>query len=90
MAQRIVAVSDIVSALTGTRSYKEAYDKERTLSILQRMKCEGLICPYTVDVLTESFDVIMEEVKRQCRPILDIYTGMKTEYNDIIEVCRNL
>lgn len=90
LAQRIVAVSDIVSALTGTRSYKEAYDKERTLSILQRMKCEGLICPYTVDVLTESFDVIMEEVKRQCRPILDIYTGMKTEYNDIIEVCRNL
>ena len=90
LAQRIVAVSDIVSALTGTRSYKEAYDKDRTLSILRQMKCEGLICPYTVDVLTESFDVIMDEVRRQCRPILDIYTGMKTEYNDIIESCRNL
>ena len=34
---RIVAISDILSALIGSRSYKESFPKEKTISILKNM-----------------------------------------------------
>lgn len=33
VGERLVAVADIVSALSGTRSYKEAYSKDRVIRI---------------------------------------------------------
>ena len=34
LEERIVAVADIVSALAGTRSYKEAFSRERIVGII--------------------------------------------------------
>ncbi|MFR5585567.1 MAG: hypothetical protein ACLTLQ_18670 [[Clostridium] scindens] len=51
MGERIVAVADIVSALTGTRSYKDAYPKERVLSIVSEQKDLGKIDCNIVDIL---------------------------------------
>ena len=35
--ERVCAISDIVSALVRRRSYKEAFDKEKTKRVLQEM-----------------------------------------------------
>lgn len=83
MAQRVVAVADIVSALCGTRSYKEAYPKEKTLAIVQKMKADGLIDPDVVDCLTDRFDAIMEVVRRQTAPVLQAYRQVQREYQQL-------
>ena len=41
MPDRIIAVADIVSALVGTRSYKEAYPKEKVLMLLDEQQAAG-------------------------------------------------
>lgn len=57
--QRIVAVADIVSALSSRRSYKEPFPKERTVSILESMskaQLDPVICSYVND----KYDEIMK------------------------------
>ena len=83
MGERIVAVADIVSALAGTRSYKEAFPKERILSIIETMKADGLIDRDAVDKIASDFDEIMEETAGRCQPILDMYHGIQAEYLQI-------
>ena len=79
-----MAVSDIVSALLGTRSYKEAFSKNRTLSIIEEQAREGKIDKSVVEVLRENFDVVLEEVEESCRPILDTYYGLRKEYQYLL------
>lgn len=58
MEEQVVAIADIVSALLGTRSYKEAYSKDKTLSILQEQAETGKINREIVSILEEHFDEI--------------------------------
>ena len=85
MEEQVVAVADIVSALLGTRSYKEAYSKERTLSILKEQSEAGKINPGIVTVLEENFDAILAEVTDNCAPILKTYYGLHAEYKNLLE-----
>lgn len=78
--ERIVAIADIVSALAGTRSYKDAFPRERICSIILQMKKDGLIDPDIVDVMVQNYDTIMEITQVKCQPILDIYTRIHEEY----------
>lgn len=82
--ERIVAVSDIVSALLGTRSYKEAFSKEKTLSILEEQVAERKIDSDVVAALKANFDTVLEEVEDSCRPILDTYYGLRKEYQYLL------
>ena len=84
-AQRIVAVADIVSALSGTRSYKEAFPREKTVGIVGRMAGEGLIDSRIVSVLVEHYDEIMEQVRESSRPVLETYRRMQEEYCRLME-----
>lgn len=83
LGERIVAIADIVSALSGTRSYKTAFPKERIISIIQAMKENGGIDPNVVDAMILHFDDIMEQNRIQCQPILDIYDGIQIEYEQL-------
>lgn len=85
IGERIVALADIVSALAGTRSYKEAYDKERIVSIVVQMKADGLLDPGLVDCMVAHYDEIMEKTSVRCRPVIEIYEGLQADYN---ELCR--
>lgn len=85
LSERIVAVADIVSALCGTRSYKEAFPKEKTLGILSAQARDGLLDAQVVAVVTRHFDSIMDEVRRECAPLLTIYSRMHSEYADIMQ-----
>ena len=80
MPQRIVAVADIISALTGTRSYKDAFSKEKTVSILKDMADNGLIDSIIVSMFVENYDTIMGAVRRRSQPILDKYHEMQRQY----------
>ena len=89
-AQRIMAVADIVSALTGTRSYKKSFDKERVCSILTQMKDSGKICPHATGVMLAEFDPIMQEVNRACAPTLDSYHSIQDEFKALYNQYGNL
>lgn len=82
--ERIVAVADIVSALLGTRSYKEAYSTEKVISIITQQAGQGLIDKAVVDTIVTHFDTILDEVKSLCSPILKIYNGLNSEYERLI------
>lgn len=80
LEEQIVAVADIVSALLGKRSYKEAYSKDKTLSIIQNMADAGKINSDVVLALRENFDKMIVEVEDNCVPILNNYYGIQSEY----------
>ena len=90
LAQRIVAVADIVSALSGTRSYKQAYGKERICAILTEQKARGLICPRVVDAMLGDYDEIMGEVRLACAPVLAVYGAMQDRFLELERQCAVL
>ena len=83
VGERLVAVADIVSALTGTRSYKEAYSKERVVRILEDMKQKGLIDGEIVDVFVENYDLIMSHTQKQCLPLIEKYQAIQEEFRQM-------
>ena len=82
--ERIVAVADIVSALAGTRSYKEAYGRKRVVSIVGDMASRGLIDRTVTSVLIGEYDAILEEVRYVCAPIMSAYERIQEEYGTLI------
>lgn len=90
MEEQVVAIADIVSALLGTRSYKEAYSKDKTLSILQEQAETGKINREIVSILEEHIDEILAEVATNCSPILHTYYGLQQEYEGLLEKHRGV
>lgn len=84
VCERIVAVADIVSALCGTRSYKEAFPKERVLNIIGQMAEAGQIDSEIVDLIKSKFDWIMERVREVSAPLLELYHQIGEEYADLL------
>ena len=84
MPDRIIAVADIVSALAGTRSYKEAYAGERVVSIVGGMASDGLIDRRAASTLIGDYDAIMREVDLVCAPIMSAYERIQEEYGTLI------
>lgn len=85
LSERIVAVADIVSALVGTRSYKEAYPKDRVLSILAEQSEGGLIDSEVVQVVTRDYDDIMRSVGCVCAPVRAVHQRVQDEYLWLLE-----
>lgn len=82
--QRIVAVADIVSALTGTRSYKEAFSKEKTVRAITSMASKGMLDGKIVRLLVDCYDTMMESVQKIAMPILKKYQEMQEEYQELV------
>ncbi|MEG2932382.1 MAG: HD domain-containing protein [Gordonibacter sp.] len=80
LPERIIAVADIVSALVGTRSYKEAYPKEKVLAILGEQRDRGLIDASVVGEVVCSFDDIMDKVAQVSEPVSAAYERVQEEY----------
>lgn len=84
VGERIVAVADIVSALTGTRSYKDAYPKERVLSIVSEQKDLGKIDSKIVDILIKDYDEIMASTRLVCQPVLVKYENIQKDFQKLL------
>lgn len=80
----ICAVSDIVSALIGQRSYKDAFDKEKTLTILENMKINGTLLAGPVDTVIQNFDKIIEEVEISGQEVIRAYESIIDDYKYLL------
>lgn len=83
--QRIVAVADIVSALSGTRSYKGSFSKQKTCTVLKDMAQHGLIDSDIVKTIIENYDSIMSTVQEKAEPILTSYQKIQKDYQVLLQ-----
>ena len=79
-----MAVSDIISALNGQRSYKAAYGKKKTLAILAQMRDAGQLDPAVTDAAAECYEELMDTVAAADAPVLDQYRRIWQEYDELI------
>lgn len=85
LAQQIVAVADILSALYGKRSYKEAFSKEKILSILSGDADNGKINRNVVTSLERNYDRIIKEFEKEKENTIGLYLKIKEQYEVISE-----
>lgn len=85
LEMRIVAVSDIVSALMGARSYKEEFNKEKIIKILKNMVEYNKIDSEIVSLFIDNYEYIVEEAQKQCSDLMDIYINLNNEYKNILK-----
>lgn len=80
LPQRIVAVADIVSALSEERSYKAAFPLEEVLNILEGMCERGKLCPQVIGVLRDHRERIYAEARRAGDETHAIYDRIHREF----------
>jgi HD-GYP domain-containing protein (c-di-GMP phosphodiesterase class II) len=82
LEEQIIAIADIISALAGTRSYKEGYSKEKTIAILQDMTHQGKINARVVRVAVSDYDEMMEKIEKECQAVQAKYEAVHAEYQE--------
>lgn len=80
LAEKIVAVADIFSALTGKRSYKDSMPKEKVVSIMQQMAQNHQISQEVVDILIHNYETIENQVEQDCSTVIHNYELIKERY----------
>lgn len=88
LEERICAISDIVSALVRRRSYKEAYDKEKTKRVLQEMADQGKIGRRGVKAVIDHYDNFMETIGHTGEKIMETYASIRTDYQEMLAVAK--
>lgn len=83
--QQIVAVADILSALYGKRSYKEAFDSEKIKGILKSDADNHKISEEAVNCLMENYDLVIGNYEKEKEAILGLYFNIKNQYNIIMK-----
>lgn len=83
--QQIVAVADILSALYGKRSYKDAFPKEKIQSIIQGDADNGKISKTAVESLMNHYDQIIAEFEKEKENTIGLYLKIKEQYAEMIE-----
>ena len=83
MEAKILAVSDILSALMQRRAYKEKFSKEKTLDILQAMAEKNEIDKNIVKVVVENYDYLADVCENVKRETNLKYRDMIRRYNEI-------
>jgi len=86
---RILIVADIFSALCGSRSYKEAYPKEKIIGILDDMYTKELIDPAITQLAISHIDDILKTVAEESGPVIKAYEEMNEEYERIRDRLRH-
>jgi HD-GYP domain len=82
---RIVAIGDIISALFGARSYKEAFDKEKIVKILETMIKSNKIDSEIGFLFINNYDFIMKEALEESNELMEIYMNLNIEYKILLE-----
>ena len=85
LPQQIIAVADILSALYGKRSYKEAFSKEKILDIMNSDADHGKINRNVVTSLEKNYDNIIAEFEKEKENTIGLYLKIKEQYAIMIE-----
>lgn len=88
LPQCIVAVSDIVSALSEERSYKQAFPLHKVMNILRKLCDEGKVCPYVIRMLEEHCDDIYHAVLEEGLHTAEVFEQIYAEYYDLTQPKR--
>lgn len=81
--ERLMAVTDIFSALTGTRSYKDPFPMSKVVGILKEMVLAGQLDADIVSVFIDNYDWILGEVGREMIPFAEAYKQLMQEYDEL-------
>lgn len=81
--ERIVAISDIFSALISKRSYKDKFDKEKTLKIMGDLIEDGSIDGDIVKHVFDNYEEIIEKITDTSEKLKGVYSSIKTEFDRI-------
>lgn len=90
LPERIMAVADILSALTGERSYKTAYDPQKTISILAKMRDGGLLDESVCNMAIKQYAPLMETVQQNSLPLVETYETVARAYPAARQKLREL
>mgnify|MGYP003300450499 CR=1 FL=1 len=83
LPQRIVAVADIISALYGRRSYKEAFEIDTIRNILLK-DCEShKLCPIVVGVAVRNMKTLIRNFEKKKVETMGKYVLIKQQYEEI-------
>lgn len=82
LIQRILTVADITSALSDSRSYKNKYSKEQTISIIKEMTKNGELDETISNLLCDNFDSIQKELP-------SLQSILKVDYSTVIQQYNN-
>lgn len=85
LPQQIIAVADILSALYGKRSYKEAFSKEKILDIMNSDADKGKINRNVVTTLEKNYDNIIQAFEKEKESTIGLYLKIKEQYAVMIE-----
>ena len=85
LAQQIIAVADILSALHGKRSYKDAFSKEKILDIMNGDANNGKTNRNVVTSLERNYDKIIAEFEKEKENTIGLYLKIKEQYAVISE-----
>lgn len=83
--QRLMAVADVLSALCMNRSYKRAFSKEKTLTILWDMADRGELDRDIVSLAAKEFDRIISIVTKRCSAIETMYHEMQDQFGSLMK-----
>lgn len=81
---RIVAISDIVSALIGIRSYKNEFDKDKVIEILKNMINLNKIDSSITNLFIKNYDYIIKKALEDSKDLMDKYLNLKDEYERLL------
>lgn len=82
---RIVAIADIISALLGVRSYKEEFNKDKTIRILEDMVDSNKIDSKIVNLFINNYNFIINEALHQSSDLMNTYLNLNNEYQTILK-----
>jgi len=82
---RIVAISDILSALIGSRSYKDSFPKKKTISILNKMVKQNKIDGDLVKIVINNYDFILSEANFESSALMSTYNNLMGTYVELLE-----
>lgn len=83
--ERIIAVADILSALYGKRSYKDSFEPEKIIGILQSDAKQNKICKDVVNVVVSNYDAIIKDYEKTRNETMDRYKEILKQYDSIYE-----
>ncbi len=85
LPQQIVAVADILSALYGKRSYKEAFSSDLIKKIMTEDAENNKINKNAVDILMRNYDKVIAEFEKEKESTIGLYLKIKEQYAVMIE-----
>ena len=89
LPERIVAVSDVISALSQDRSYKKAFSLDKICEIIKEMCESGKICPSVCETFLSHKEEIYEHIMKVADDKTKQYEQITNDYKKYIESKNN-